>query len=659
MRKTITTLAAALTLGGAPAHALVTGKPVHGLTLYGEPKLPADFPYYPYANPDAPKGGTMVRSAIGTFDSFNAFSFKGNKPHPGIIHAMGNGWFFYFNEPLMVHGSDEPWVNYCLICETVEVAPDRRSMEFALRPEARFHDGTPVTVEDVIFSFETLMTKGHPRYKLYWGDVTKVEKTGEHKVRFTFKDDKNTELPMLMGELPVLSRAFWKDRDFEAVTLEVPVATGPYRIDRFEAGRYFVLKRDPNYWGKDLPVNRGAYNFDELRVEYFRDDDVAFQAFQNGSLDTRVEVDAARWATGYDKSLIDGGAIVQDSWQDGQPDEKYPFVMNTRRPHFADRRVRRALALAFDFDGANKTVGYGLMQPFSSFWQGSELASRDLPQGEELAILEKYRGRVPDEVFTTPFTPPRTPDENALRQNLLEAQKLLAEAGWQINNGVLTNKTGETFQFEVLLRVPVFERWVGPYLRNLERLGVKASMRIVDPAQYLNRMNEFDFDMTVGEQPFWGGMSNSPGNEQRENWGSEAAGHNGSENWIGVKDPVVDEIIESLIKAQSRESLVAHTHALDRILLWNYYVVPSYAKPDIWWARWARMGRPDITPFAGQHPALWWYDAEKAAKVNAFLKSRAAPSESGGSSSNRLLLALAGAAVLVVGFLAARRFRRV
>lgn len=659
MRSAIATLAAVLTLSVGPAHALVTGRPVHGLTLYGEPKLPADFTHYPYANPDAPKGGTMVRSSIGTFDSFNAFSFKGNKPSPGIIHYMGNGWFFFFNEPLMVHGSDEPWVNYCLICETVEVAPDRRSMEFVLRPEARFHDGKPVTVDDVIFSFDTLMTKGHPRYKLYWGDVTKVEKTGERKVRFTFKDDKNTELPMLMGELPVLSKAFWENRDFEAVTLEVPVATGPYRIDRFEAGRYYVLKRDPNYWGKDLPVNRGAYNFDELRVEYFRDDDVAFQAFQNGSLDTRVEVDAARWATGYDKELVDAGAIVLDSWTDGQPDEKYPLVINTRRPLFADRRVRRALSLAFDFDGANKTVGYGLMQPFSSFWQGSELAATGLPQGEELAILEKYRGRIPEDVFTTPFTPPRTPDENALRQNLLEAQKLLAEAGWQIKDGALTNTEGEAFQFEVLLRVPVFEKWVGPYLRNLERLGVKASMRIVDPAQYLNRMNEFDYDMTVGEQPFWGGMSNSPGNEQRENWGSAAAGHNGSENWIGVKDPVVDEIIEMLIKAPSRESLLAHTHALDRILLWSHYVVPAYVKPDIWWARWSRMGRPDITPFAGQHPALWWYDAEKAEKLAAFLKNRAAPAEEGGSNSNAILLALAAAAVLVVGFLAARRFRRV
>lgn len=657
----VSLLAAFATTATSPADAYVLGKPVHGLTLYGEPKLPADFTHYPYANPDAPKGGTLHMGAIGTFDSFNAFSFKGTKPSPGIIQYMGNGWFFYFNEPLMVHGSDEPWVNYCLICKTVEVAPDKRSMEFELRPEARFHDGSPITPEDVIFSFETLMAKGHPRYRLYWGDITGVEKTGEHKVRFTFKDDKNTELPMLVGEVPVLSKKFWEGRDFEAVTLEVPIASGPFRIDRFEAGRYYVLKRDPNYWGKDLPVNKGAFNFDEIRVDYYRDDDVAFQAFLNGSLDLRTESDSTRWATGYDQALVDAGAIVKAAWTDGQPDEVHPFVMNIRKPLFADRRVRKALSLAFDFEGANKTVGYGLMQPFVSFWQGADLASRGLPEGEELAILEKFRGRIPDEVFTTPFTPVPSGSEAALRANLVEAQKLLTEAGWEIRDGKLTNtKTGQPFEFEFLLRVPVYEKWVAPYLRTLERLGIKSRMRIVDPTQYLNRMNEFDFDMTIGEQPYWGGMSNSPGNEQRENWGSEAADHNGSENWIGIKNPAVDELVEMLIKADSRESLLAYTHALDRILLWNYYVVPTFAEPEIWWAYWNRLGRPEITPLAGQHPALWWYDKDKDAKLEALLRNRTADQASGSAESgNRsLMIALAVAALLVVGFLAARRFRR-
>lgn len=656
--RALAALAALWTLGPGTVEAMVLGKPVHGLTLYGEPKFSADITHFPYANPDAPKGGTIVRSAIGTFDSFNVFSFKGNKPHPGIIHYMGNGWFFFFNEPLMTHGSDEPWANYCLLCETVEVAPDRKSIEFVLRPEARFHDGSPVTADDVIFSLDILISKGHPRYKLYWGDVTRSEKTGERSVRFHFKDDKNTEIPMLMGELPVLSKKWWEGRDFEAATLDIPNATGPYKIDRFEAGRYFVLKRDPNYWGKDLALNRGAYNFDELRVEYFRDDDVAFQAFQNGSVDLRIEVDPARWAAGYDKALVDAGAIVLDSWTTGQPDEGFAFLMNLRKPQFADRNVRKALALAFDFDGANKTVGYGLMAPFTSFWQGSELAATGLPKGEELAILEKYKGRIPDEVFTTPFAPPRTPDEGALRQNLLDAQKLLAAAGYEIRDGALTNvKTGEVLAFEILLRVPTFEKWVGAYTRNLERLGIKPTMRIVDPTQYLNRVSEFDYEMTVAEQPYWGGMSNSPGNEQRENWGSAAADRQGSENWIGVKDPVVDEIVEALIKSETRESLVAHTNALDRVLMWGHYVVPTFSKPDLWWARSGKLARMDVTPLVGQLPALWWEDKEKAAKVAEVLRNRNAPAETGGNNAKTLLMALAGAVGLVVLFMIFRRRR--
>jgi microcin C transport system substrate-binding protein len=372
----------------------------------------------------------------------------------------------------------------------------------------------------------------------------------------------------------------------------------------------------------------------------------------------RIELDPARWAAGYDKALVEAGAIVLDSWTAGQPDEGFAFLMNTRKPQFADRNVRKALALAFDFDGANKTVGYGLMAPFTSFWQGSELAATGLPKGEELAILEKYKGRIPDEVFTTPFAPPRTPDEGALRQNLLEAQKLLAAAGYEIRDGALTHvKTGQTLAFEILLRVPTFEKWVGSYARNLERLGIKATMRIVDPTQYLNRVSEFDYEMTVAEQPYWGGMSNSPGNEQRENWGSAAADRQGSENWIGVKDPVVDEIVEALIKSETRESLVAHTNALDRVLMWGHYVVPTFSKPDLWWARSGKLARMDVTPLVGQMPALWWEDTERAAKVAEVLRDRNAPADAGGNNSKTLLMALAGVVGLVVLFMIFRRRR--
>ncbi len=638
----------------APAGAMVRGKPVHGLALYGEPKYGPGFTHFAYANPNAPKGGTLTRASIGTFDSFNAFAFKGNKPSPAILQYAGNGSFFYFNETLMARGADESMAQYCLICETVLLANDRLSIEYTLRPEARFHDGSPITVEDVIFSFETLMTKGHPRFKLYWGDVTRAEKSGERSVRFHFKDDKNTELPMLVGELPVLSKKFWEGRDFEAVTLEVPIASGPYRIDRFEAGRFFVLKRDPAYWGKDLPVTRGAHNFDEIRIDYYRDDDVAFQAFANGSLDMRVEIDSTRWATGYDQSLVDAGTLVKEAFADGQPDEIHPYVMNIRRPKFSDRRVRQALGLAGDFAGTNRTVAYNLMTPFSSFWQGSEIGSSGLPQGEELEILERFRGRVPEEVFTTTYAPARTDKEGALRENLLQAQRLLASAGWDVKDGVLTNAGGEPFQFEFLLRLPVYEKWVGPYLRNLERLGIKATIRLVDPTQYLNRLNDFDFDMAIGEQPLWGGQSDSPGNEQREMWGSAAADRNGSENWIGIKNPAIDELIESLIKAPTRESLLAHAHALDRILLWNHYVVPGYVEPEIWWAYWNKLGRPDYTPAHGPNPALWWFNAENADKVDA-VRVRGTSANDDGDSPTILVLVAAG--LLVFLFLVVRHRR--
>lgn len=658
MRETIAALGVLLTLTGVPAQALVTGKPVHGIALYGEPKYGPDFTHFAYHNPNAPKGGTLNRASIGTFDSFNAFSFKGNKPSPGVIHYSGAANYMYFNESLTIRSANEPGTWYCLLCETVEVAPDRMSIEYSLRPEARFHDGSPVTVEDVIFSFETLMTKGHPRYKIaYWGDVTRAEKTGERKVRFHFRNDKNVELPLVMGELPVLNKKFWADRDFEAVTLDVPVATGPYKIDRFEAGRYYVLKRDPNYWGKDLPLLKGTHNFDELRFDYYRDDDVAFQAFMNGSLDLRGESDSTRWATGYDESLVKAGPLVKESFSDGQPDEKHPFVLNIRRPLFADIKVRKALALAFDFDGTNRTVAYGLMAPFQSYWQGSDIAATGLPTTEELAILERFRGQIPDEVFTTEFKPPRTEGEGALRENLLAAQKLLAEAGWELKNGALINtKTGTPFEFEFLIHLPLYEKWIGPYLLNLERLGIKGRIRIVDPTQYLNRMNEFDFDMVMGELPYWGGQSDSPGNEQREMWGSTAAEQQGSENWIGIKNPAIDAIIDELTRAPTRESLLTHAHALDRVLLWNHYVIPAYVEPEIWWAYWNKLGRPDITPNDGPNPATWWYDEAKAAKFAEIMKERAAGQSSGGNSN--MYLVMAALAVLVAGFLVVRRFRR-
>lgn len=656
LRRTALALATTLALTTAPpSQAMVRGKPVHGLSLYGDVKYPADFKHFDYVNPDAPKGGTLRRRLIGTFDSFNPFSFKGTPPHPGVIHYAGNGMFFYFSQSLMMRGSDEPMAQYCLICETVTLANDNMSIEYTLRPEARFQDGAAVTPEDVVFSFDTLMSKGHPRYKLLWGDVVKAEKTGDHRVKFTFKTDKNAELPMIIGELPVMSKAFWEKHDVANGTLDIPNVTGPYKIDRFEPGRYFVFKRDPNYWGKDLAVTRGAFNFDEIRFDFYRDDDVAFRAFLANELDVYGETDPTRWSTGYDQTMVDAGALMKEAFEDGQPDTIHPFVINTRREKFADPRVRQALGLAFDFEATNRTVGYGLMAPFTSFWMGSDIASSGLPTGEELAILEKYRGQIPDEVFTTAYTPPHTDGSGNNRDNLLKAQELLATAGWEIRDGTLTNaKTGEKLEFEFLLQRALYEKWVTPYLKNLQRLGVKGTVRMVDPTQYLARMNDFDFDMVIGERVFWGGQSSSPGNEQREMWGSDAAGRTGSENWPGIKNPAVDAIIEELIKAQTRESLLTHAHALDRILLWSHVVVPAFAETKIWWAYWNMLDRPKVTPLSGPDPALWWYDPTKAEKTQAIRASRTAAGDGGNKT---LILTLAAAATLVVLFFVMRRRR--
>ncbi|MBX7198283.1 MAG: extracellular solute-binding protein [Rhodospirillaceae bacterium] len=614
MRRTVyaaLTAALAFTALSAPADAFVRGKPVHGLAMYGEPKFPADFKNFDYVNPTAPKGGTLRMSGFGTFDSFNPFSVKGTPA--GLLQYMGAASYMYSIESLFVRGADEPGSSYCLLCQTVEVAPDNTWEEFTLRPEARFHDGTPVTADDVVFSFEQLMAKGAPLFQMYWGDVAKAEKTGPLKVKFHFKNPGNTELPTIMGELPVLSKAWWSKHDLANSTLDIPNFSGPYKIDKFEAGRYVVFKRDPNYWGRNLALTKGAFNFDEIRIDYYRDDDVAFEAFKAYQFDYHVENSSLRWATAYDKAVVDSGLMVKEDVRDGLPDRAQTFTMNLRKPMFQDRRVREALALAFDFDWGNKTLAFGVFAPMNSFWSGSELASSGLPQGEELAILEKYRGKIPDEVFTKPFSQPRTDGSGNNRENLVKAKNLLTAAGWTTKNGALVNARGEPFEFEFLLAQQGLEKWVNPYFQNLAKLGIKGKIRLVDTTQYINRLTNFDFDMIVGGI----GQSISPGNEQRENWGSAAADKKGGRNLAGIKNPVVDAIIEDLIVAKTRESLIAHTRALDRVLLWNWYFVPEFSTPADWIAYWNKFGKPGKVPMQGPDLALWWYDAAKAAKVDA------------------------------------------
>ena len=609
MSRLLAVIGAALAMCAAvPAEAVVRGKPVHALAMYGEAKY-GPTQVFDYVNANAPKGGRLRMAGLSTFDTFNPFSMKGT-PGAGMTY-LAFASFFY--EGLTLRGANEPFTAYCLLCETVELAEDNGWIEYTLRAEAKFHDGKPVTPEDVVFSFDTLLGKGQPTYRLYWGDVAKAEKTGPRKVRFTFKTKGNAELPLIMGEMPILSKAFWEKRGIEATTLDIPVGSGPYKITSFEQGRFIVYKRDPNYWGKDLVVTKGTNNYDEVRFDYYRDDQVAFEAFKAYQYDQIVENSALRWATGYDDKVIKSGLMMKEEFRDQLPDNGQGFVMNLRRPKFQDVRVRQALALAFDFDSLNKTIAYGQYEPMRSYFQGSELGATGLPQGEELAILSKYKGKIPEEVFTKVFEPPRTTGSGNMRDNLLKARDLFASAGWEVKNGVLTNKAGEAFTFEFLLWQASIERWIGPYLQNLERLGVKGTLRNIDTTQVVTRINDFDFDMIIGVP----GQSISPGNEQREFWGSAAADRPGSRNWGGIKNPVIDEIVESLIVAKTRESLVAHTRALDRVLLWNWYVVPELTAGQIRHAYWNKFGHPPMVPLHGPDTMTWWIDPAKAAKVEA------------------------------------------
>jgi microcin C transport system substrate-binding protein len=598
----VRTAVAAAALALAPVLALgeeVT--PRHGIAMHGDTKYGPDFTHFDYVNPDAPKGGTVRLSAIGTYDTLNPYTLRG-------VSAAGLGYLF---EALMVGSLDEAFTEYGLIAESVEVPEDRSWVAFNLRPEARFHDGKPITAEDVIWSFETLRAKGDPFYRAYYANVAKAEVLGERKVKFTFEPGDNRELPLIMGQLPVLPKHYWEGRDFEKTTLDIPVGSGPYRIESFEPGRSITLVRDPNYWGKDLAVMRGLINFERIRYDYYRDSTVALEAFKAGTVDFRQENNSKLWATAYDVPQVGGGQIQLLNVNHEIPTGMQGFAMNLRRPIFQDRKVREALAYAFDFEWSNKNLFYGQYTRTNSYFSNSELASRGLPEGEELAILEKYRGKVPEEVFTTEYQPPSTDGSGNNRENLRKAAALLKEADWAVQGGRLVNAQGQPLEFEILLSSADFERIAQPFARALERLGIVARIRTVDPAQYENRMESYDYDMTV--EVF--GQSLSPGNEQRDFWGSASADIPGGRNTIGIKDPVVDELVNLVIAAPTRESLVARTRALDRVLLWGHYIIPHWHIRSFRVAFWDMFGRPAQFPKYGFAFDAWWVDQQKQAAL--------------------------------------------
>jgi len=584
-----------------PAAADGTNGPAHGMAMHGKPKYAAGFGHYDYVDPAARKGGARVADATGTFDSLNPFIIPGTA-------AAGLGAIY---DTLMEASADEAFTEYCVLCETIEVPDDRSWAEFVLRADARWHDGKPITVDDVIWTFDMLREKGQPFYRYYYHDVAAVKRTGDRKVRFEFTPGTNRELPLILGQLPVLPKHWWATRDFDKTTLEAPLGSGAYRIASVEPGRTIVYERVKDYWGKDHPTQIGRNNLDTVRYEYFRDRTVAREAFKSGALDIWIENSAKEWATAFDVPPVREGRIAKVEFPNQRTAGMQGFAFNLRRPMFADARVRQALTLAFDFEWANLNLFYGAYTRTKSYFDNSELASSGLLKDastEEREILERFRGRLPEEVFTRAYAPPATDSgPQGLRDNLRTAQRLLAEAGWTVTSGKLFGKDGKPFNFEVLLADPGFERVVLPWVRNLERLGIAATVRVVDPSQYQRRGDSYDFDVVVAS---WG-QSQSPGNEQREFWGSAAAAQPGSRNLVGIADKAIDELIDLVIAAESRESLVARTRALDRALLWGHYVVPHWHIPHDRLAYWNRFGVPATIPASGVQPDTWWIDPAK------------------------------------------------
>ena len=586
----------------APSYAEIVKK--SSIAMHGDPKYADGFKHLDYVNPEAPKGGTLKQSAIGTYDSLNPFIIKGS-PAAGLAF-LGQSFLY---DSLMEQSSDEAFSMYGLLAETIEYDTEDRSwVAFNLNSAAKWHDGKPVTAEDVVWSFNTFLEHGAPFFKAYYGDVTKVEATSPSRVKFTFKDTKNAELPLILSQISILPKHYWEreENDFTKTTLEPPLGSGPYRISKVDAGRSITYKRVDNYWGKDLPINKGRFNFDELEFDYYKDGNVALEAFFAGEYDVRQENVAKLWNTSYDVAPVKDGRIIKQEIKHERPQGMQAFLFNTRKPIFQDKAVRQALSYAFDFEWSNKQFAYGSYKRSDSFFENSELSARDgVPTGRVLEILENYRGKIPDEVFTTRYAPPVNDGSGKNRKSLRAAMKILDEAGYSLaDDGIrVHDKTGQRLSFEIIDSNPMFERWVLPMIANLKKIGVEATFRVLAPAQYQNRMNEFDYEMTIGSM----GQSSSPGNEQRDYWTSEKADITGSRNYIGIKDAVVDDIVEKLIQAPNREELIYLTRALDRVLLSGYYLIPQWHIDHWRIATWKKLAKPEnLSPLTPAISDTWW-----------------------------------------------------
>jgi len=568
----------------------------HGIAMHGDLKYNADFKHFDYVSPTAPKGGTLKRAVVGdNFDSFNPFIVKG-------VAAAGIGYLY---ETLTTHAEDEAFSEYGLIAEKIEVPKDRSSVTFYINKNARFSDGSEITAEDIKFSYQTLTgnERARPFYGAYYGDVKSVTIIDPLTIKFESADSNNQELPLILGQMPVLSKRYWQANDFGKAALSIPVGNGPYIVDSFVPGRSITYTRNPSYWAKDLPVNVGKYNFDKIIYEYYKDNTVALEAFKAGEYDFRVENTARNWANAYEGSKFDDGTLIKEEVTHQRPTGLQAFVINTRRPQFKDINVRKALDYAFDFEWTNQNLFNGQYRRANNYFENSELASEGMPTPAELKVLEPFKEQIPASIFTEPYVAPSTKKPSSLRKNLRTATKLLNEAGWRIIDGELRHdKHDKPMAFEFLLYQKDFERIVQPYIKNLNKLGIQASIRVVDTTQYINRMRDFDFDIMVSGF----GQSNSPGNEQRDYWHSSRATQIGSRNLPGISDPAIDALVDLVISAPDRQSLINRTKALDRVLLAGHYVIPNWYNPFDRIAYSNRLARPAITPKSGVSIDTWW-----------------------------------------------------
>jgi microcin C transport system substrate-binding protein len=575
------------------------------LSAFGDLKYAADFTHFGWVNPNAPKGGrlaTIGTAALTTFDSFNNFILKGDP-------AQGLELLF---DSLMTRATDEPDAVYGLVARSAELAADRKSVIFRLRSEAKFADGSPITADDVAFTFATLKEKGHPNYRVLLRDVSQVEVVDPATVRYIFTGTQIRDLPLTVASLPILSKAYYATHDFEQTTLEPPLGSGPYKLGEFRQGAFVSYRRRADYWAKDLPVTRGRFNFEEIRYEYYRDRTAALESFKAGAYDLREEFTSRDWATGYDVPAVRQGRIALSTLPDENPSGAQGFFLNTRRAKLADVRVRKALDYAFDFEWTNKNIFYGLYKRTESFFENSDMKAAGKPSPAELALLEPFRAQLPAEVFEAPYTAPVSDGSGQDRKLLREAARLLSEAGYEVKGGKRVDANGEVLNLEFLITDPVSERILLPYVKNLEALGIGASVRRIDPAQYERRVKSFDFDVVTTRYV----LRLTPGAEMRNFWGGEAAKTEGSFNLAGINHAAIDALIAKAVEAKSREELVTATRALDRVLRAGHYWVPQWYKSAHNIAYWDKFARPELKPRYDRGIIdSWWYDADKAAKL--------------------------------------------